>query len=101
VTIGAGTMSIIMLDTLIAEMPMMPQVLVNVRFSGDTDSLSSEAVQAALREAETALEVGTEIPTGRVLLRKSGTEPLIRVMFEAESDAQKWAQHIADQVSVA
>ncbi|PSU50946.1 phosphoglucosamine mutase [Photobacterium frigidiphilum] len=89
------------LDTLVAEMPMMPQVLVNVRFSGDTDPLSSEAVQAALREAETALEVGTETPTGRILLRKSGTEPLIRVMVEAESDAQKWAQHIADQVKAA
>ncbi|WP_428432929.1 phosphoglucosamine mutase [Photobacterium profundum] len=89
------------LDTLVAEMPMMPQVLVNVRFSGDTDPLSSEAVQAALREAEKALEVGTETPTGRILLRKSGTEPLIRVMVEAESDAQKWAQHIADQVSAA
>ncbi|PSV60644.1 phosphoglucosamine mutase [Photobacterium profundum] len=89
------------LDTLVAEMPMMPQVLVNVRFSGDTDPLSSEAVQTALREAETALEVGTETPTGRILLRKSGTEPLIRVMVEAESDAQKWAQHIADQVSAA
>lgn len=89
------------LDTLVAEMPMMPQVLVNVRFSGDTDPLSSEAVQTALREAETALEVGTETPTGRILLRKSGTEPLIRVMVEAESDAQKWAQHIAEQVSAA
>ncbi|RUR27861.1 phosphoglucosamine mutase [Vreelandella andesensis] len=76
-------------------MNKLPQVLVNVRFKAgkNEDPLDSETVQQAVTEAEDKLATN-----GRVLLRKSGTEPLIRVMVEA-SDAQlaKWcAQHIAD-----
>ncbi|MGF1701392.1 phosphoglucosamine mutase [Photobacterium makurazakiensis] len=91
------------LDTLLADMPMMPQILVNVRFSGETQPLESDLVKAALVEAEKALEVGTETPKGRILLRKSGTEPLIRVMVEAESEALavQWANHIAEAVKQA
>ena len=73
-----------------------PQKLVNVRYDENKVSpLESETVKAAQQEAEEAL--GT---TGRVLLRKSGTEPLIRVMVESESDADtiKWAETIADAV---
>ncbi|UYV18039.1 phosphoglucosamine mutase [Halomonas qaidamensis] len=75
-------------------MNKLPQVLVNVRFkaSHDEDPLESASVQQALTEAEDKLAAN-----GRVLLRKSGTEPLIRVMVEA-SDAQlaQWcAEHIA------
>ena len=58
-------------------MTKLPQILVNVRFSGDSDPLSNEAVLASVKEVEAELE-----GTGRVLLRKSGTEPLIRVMVE-------------------
>ena len=75
---------------------MYPQTLVNVRYSNqDEDYLSHEQVQNAKKEAETALG-----KTGRVLLRKSGTEPLIRVMVEANDDSQsqKWASHIAETV---
>jgi phosphoglucosamine mutase len=91
------------LDALVAEMPMMPQILVNVRFSGDSQPLQSELVQTAVSNAEKAMQVGTETPKGRILLRKSGTEPLIRVMAEAESAdiAEQWAKHIAQAVQAA
>lgn len=56
-----------------------PQVLINVRFAGEQDPLLSEKVQQAVRNVEASLG-----KTGRVLLRKSGTEPLIRVMVEGE-----------------
>lgn len=74
-------------------MQKLPQVLVNVRFQASTeDPLESATVQGAVQEAEAKLGL-----TGRVLLRKSGTEPLIRVMVEASdaSLAQWCAQHIA------
>lgn len=88
------------LDNLVAEMPMMPQKLVNVRFTSGATPLSSENVKQAVVEAETALEVGSDKPKGRILLRKSGTEPLIRVMVEAETESLtiQWANHIAEQV---
>ncbi|MGF1685603.1 phosphoglucosamine mutase [Photobacterium japonica] len=63
-------------------MTMYPQVLENVRFAGDNNPLESEAVLAA--QAAVEAKLGEK---GRVLLRKSGTEPLIRVMVEGE-DAQ-------------
>jgi phosphoglucosamine mutase len=75
-----------------------PQVLINVRFSGGHDPLASLAVQKSVREAESILG-----NTGRVLLRKSGTEPLIRVMVEGEIEAQvrEFAEKIAAQVIAA
>ncbi|MDG3088926.1 phosphoglucosamine mutase [Vibrio hannami] len=60
-------------------MTLYPQVLENVRFSGDSNPLEAEEVKSAVEAAEEKL--GTK---GRVLLRKSGTEPLIRVMVEGE-----------------
>jgi len=73
-----------------------PQVLVNVRVE-DRDAVSaSPVVAAAVAEAEEALGDG-----GRVLLRPSGTEPLVRVMVEAETEdeANHHARAIADVVS--
>lgn len=58
-----------------------PQKLHNIRYSG-TDPLQAPSVRDAIREAESKLG-----STGRVLIRKSGTEPLIRVMVEAEDEA--------------
>ncbi|GIC75897.1 phosphoglucosamine mutase [Moritella sp. F3] len=76
-------------------MSKFPQVLVNVRFSGDSDPLLAESVLAAVKDVEQ--ELGDR---GRVLLRKSGTEPLIRVMVEGEDETHvlALANKIADVV---
>ncbi|WP_256849787.1 phosphoglucosamine mutase [Pantoea sp. Fr-CA_6] len=83
------------LHDLCSGMKMLPQVLVNVRFAGEHDPLQSDVVKAVTAEVEKALA-----GRGRVLLRKSGTEPLIRVMVEGENEAQvtELANRIADQV---
>ncbi|WP_392563489.1 phosphoglucosamine mutase [Orbus wheelerorum] len=74
---------------------LLPQILVNVRFAGESDPLNHPEVINAIKEVESLLE-----HKGRVLIRKSGTEPLIRVMVEGQ-DAQlvsEYAQKIADVV---
>ncbi|WP_028116290.1 phosphoglucosamine mutase [Ferrimonas senticii] len=83
------------LEQALADLTMLPQVLVNVRFSGKTAPLEDESVLAVAAEVEAEMA-----GRGRVLLRKSGTEPLIRVMVEAEADidVKGLAQRIADQV---
>lgn len=85
------------LHDLCAGMEKYPQCLINVRYQAGTKPLENEAVKSAVAEAEAGLG-----DNGRVLLRKSGTEPLIRVMVEAidDKDAQQWAQHIASAVEV-
>ncbi|EAQ5804282.1 phosphoglucosamine mutase, partial [Salmonella enterica] len=70
--------------------------LVNVRYTaGSGDPLENEAVKTVTADVEATL--GNR---GRVLLRKSGTEPLIRVMVEGEDEAQvtAFAHRIADAV---
>ena len=84
------------LHDLCSGMKMFPQLLVNVRYTaGSGDPLEHENVKAVMAEVEAAL--GNR---GRVLLRKSGTEPLIRVMVEGEDEAQvtEFAHRIADAV---
>jgi len=79
-------------------MKKLPQVLVNVKFKGDNDPLTSEAVVAAVHQVNEKLT-----GRGRVLLRKSGTEPLIRVMVEGPEleEVTTLANHIADAVKLA
>lgn len=86
------------LHDLCSGMKLLPQILVNVRFSGTTDPLESAEVKAVTSEVEKTLA-----GRGRVLLRKSGTEPLIRVMVEGEDEAQvtALAHRIADAVKAA
>jgi phosphoglucosamine mutase len=85
------------LKSLLSGMTKFPQKLLNVRYEPCAiDYCADQRVLDAVTEAEQALG-----DTGRVLLRKSGTEPLIRVMVEAQSadDADKWSAHIAQVVT--
>ena len=79
-------------------MTKLPQVLVNVRFSGDSDPLVNDDVVAAVDKVNAILT-----GRGRVLLRKSGTEPLIRVMVEGpeHDEVTALANNIADAVKLA
>jgi phosphoglucosamine mutase len=60
----------------------VPQLLKNVRFAAGQTPLDAAPVQAAIADAEARL-----VGKGRLLIRKSGTEPLIRVMAECEDEA--------------
>jgi phosphoglucosamine mutase len=70
------------LAELASVMTVYPQVLVNVRGVDHHGLESDETIAAAVTDAETRLG-----QAGRVLLRSSGTEPLVRVMVEAENAA--------------
>ena len=85
------------LESLTESMKMLPQVLVNVRFEGSNNPLDSDAVKSA--QAYVEQQLGAR---GRVLLRKSGTEPLIRVMVEGDEHDQvlAFANRIAEAVKM-
>jgi len=68
----------------------VPQKLENVRFAGAAKPLENAKVQAAIAEGEARLNSG-----GRIVVRASGTEPLIRVMAEGD-DAKLVAQVVRD-----
>ena len=78
------------------DLAMYPQVLINVKVTGKAASLLElQPVKDAVAEAEQALD-----GKGRVLLRPSGTEPLLRVMVEGEDGVlvREWAERIAGVV---
>ncbi len=80
---------------LASAMHTLPQVLINVGVSDRDAAIAAPAVQTALQQAEE--ELGD---TGRILLRPSGTEQLIRVMVEADDEhvAHRLAAHVAESV---
>ncbi|WP_326555944.1 phosphoglucosamine mutase [Micromonospora sp. NBC_01813] len=86
------------LAELAATVTKLPQVLINVPVGDRLAGAEAPAVRAAAQQAEAELD-----GTGRVLLRPSGTEPLVRVMVEAAtvSTAQTIAERIAAQVRAA
>jgi phosphoglucosamine mutase len=73
----------------------LPQVMINVRAAGAREALDSDAVRKALAETEQALH-----GRGRVVLRASGTEPLVRVTVEAAdaTEVRQMAERLADVV---
>jgi len=75
-----------------------PQILESVRYNNDIDPMKDEEVLAELARIESLLG-----ERGRVLLRKSGTEPVFRVMVEADEDEDKvisYAKSLASKVKV-
>jgi len=83
------------LQELAATMVRFPQVLINVKDVAKDKLTQSTVINSAIKSAEDRLG-----DSGRVLLRASGTEPLVRVMVEASSDslAQEVAQQLAETV---
>ena len=83
------------LNELASAVKLFPQVLINVRFVGGENPLESDDVKSVAADVEKRLE-----GKGRILLRKSGTEPLIRVMVECQDAtlAQQCAEEIAEAV---
>ena len=76
----------------VAEVETYPQVLINVRLARRTDPTTLPSVQRAVAAVEDALA-----GAGRVLLRPSGTEPVVRVMVEGMDPAQ--VQALAEQLA--
>ena len=83
------------LAELTAGMARFPQVMVNVRVKERIDPAKSPAIQAAVQRVEASLG-----DSGRVVLRASGTEPLIRVMVEGRDEpvVKRHAQELAEVV---
>jgi phosphoglucosamine mutase len=80
------------LDSLLGDLKIFPQKILNVRVRSKPPLDTLPEVSSTLREAEKALG-----NSGRVVLRYSGTEPLARVMVEAErdEDVRRWSDSLA------
>ena len=83
------------LGDLADDLTTYPQVLLNVRVSEKVELETIPAVAAVMKQVEERLE-----GNGRLLVRYSGTEPLLRVMLEGQDtkDIDRWAHEIADAV---
>ncbi len=83
------------LTELKADMAIYPQIMINVRMNRRFDIKNSGAVMSALSEVEAQLAA-----SGRVVLRASGTEPVVRVMIEGQDRSliERLGQYLADSV---
>ncbi|MBR3281506.1 MAG: phosphoglucosamine mutase [Clostridia bacterium] len=106
-TTGDGILtSIKLMEIMIAEkkkfselsdgLEIYPQTLINVRVNDKNEAINDEKIKVAYKNAEAELEkIG-----GRIILRKSGTEPIIRVLTEAKEKeiCDKYANQVADVI---
>lgn len=78
-----------------ADLTMYPQKLINIKLPSGFDWVENEGIKAAVSKVEAALQ-----DRGRVLLRPSGTEPLLRVMVEGRDavDVLRYAEAIVETV---
>ncbi|WP_114166570.1 phosphoglucosamine mutase [Exiguobacterium sp. TNDT2] len=83
------------LSELAAEMPVYPQKLVNIRVTDKNEAMNGDRVLATIQEAEAEMN-----GNGRILVRASGTEPLVRVMAEAPTveECDRYVERIAQVV---
>lgn len=83
------------LSELVSEMSIFPQQMVNVRVTDKHQVVKNDQVMAKIKEIEEQMD-----GKGRVLVRPSGTESLVRVMAEAEDEESltRWVEEIADVV---
>ena len=85
------------LSQLVSEFEDYPQTLLGVKITADKKGLwdKTEAITSVIKEAEEFFG-----DSGRVLVRESGTEPLVRVMIEGKvkADVDRWAEKIAEAV---
>ena len=83
---------------LVRPVKLFPQRLINVTVADKDAALEAASVAEAIAAAEAELQ-----GNGRILVRPSGTEPLIRVMVEAETEpvADRLASEVAEAVSAA
>ncbi|MBP0727312.1 phosphoglucosamine mutase [Bacillus sp. RG28] len=106
ITTGDGMLSAIQLVSIIKEtgkplsqlaneMKKFPQLLINVRVKDKNEALNNEKIKESIAEAEKEMN-----GNGRILVRPSGTEPLIRVMAEAptEEECKKYVERIVEVV---
>jgi phosphoglucosamine mutase len=86
------------LDALVADLKVFPQKIVNVRVKSKPPLDSLDEVSRLIRQAESSLG-----DSGRIVVRYSGTEPLARVMVEAEreEDVRHWTQALASALKSA
>src|SRR5699024_12455006 len=83
------------LSVLAAQVETFPKELVNIRVTDKYNVVNNDKVSAKIDEVEADMD-----GNGRVLVRASGTEPLVRVMVEAETEelADKYSNDIAEVV---
>jgi phosphoglucosamine mutase len=83
------------LDELASALVTFPQVLVNVRVRERADYTKIPAIADSIKRIEERVN-----GQGRLLIRYSGTEPLLRIMIEGKNDGEirQWANEIADTV---